>query len=946
MNSESVSESNIKSLLQIALQKHQSGELYEAESLYKQILQIQPESIDEQEYKEYRAIVIGNLGNIFEQQGKFDTAVDYYQKTLLLTPEYGEAYYNLGNIFEKQGKLDAAIEAYQQALKIKPEIAQAHNKLGNVFQKQGHLRLAIESYQQAVKIKPKYAQAHYNLGDIFLKQGKLEAAIESFQQALKIKPDYGIAHHQLGNTLHLGGKLEASAKSYQQALKFLPESVATDTYFNLGNIYSGQGKLELAVKTYEQALKINPDYSPAKFAILINQLPIIYSSVAEINNQRNKYEQHLHKLAQSYKIANTKKLKEAVEFIGTLQPFFLAYQGLNDRDLQQTYGEMLVHIMSSNYPQWSQNLPLPNLQADEKIRIGFVSRFFYNHSNWKIPIKGWVENLDRSQFEFFAYHTHFNRDQNTTKAAKEFDKFTQGSRPLEEWCKLIQQDKLHLLIFPEFGMDPTTLQLGCLRLAPIQITSWGHPQTSGLPTIDYYLSSDLMEPENAQEHYTEKLVRLPNLSINYKPLLIETEAICKKDIGIAENEIMFWCCQSLFKYLPNHDDVFPLIAKELINAKFVFIQHQNECVTQIFRQRLSNAFQELGLNYQEYCIFLPRLDTQTFTNTAAVADVFLDSIGWSGCNSTLESIAHNLPVVTLEGEFMRGRHSMAILKMMGIEETIASSKEEYVQIAIRIGRDIKYRQYICELVTQNKHKLYNDLKPIRALEEFLFNVVGKPKISTTDNIADTLRLAIQEYRANRLEAAEQGYLKVLAIQPKHPEALYGLGMLSQQTGKLQQGEEFLSLAAKEQPNSVKIWFSLGNLYQLQEKLSAAEEAYRQAIALRPDAAPIYNNLGYTLEQLGKWQEAINYYKKALEVQPNCIEAEVSLGNLLYTQALLSPDKRSYYANLNYKLGLSRKKVRDFQNAEIYFKKALELKPDYPEVVRCLEEISESHSAQV
>ena len=635
-----------------------------------------------------------------------------------------------------------------------------------------------------------------------------------------------------------------------------------------------------------------------------------------------------------------------MEFVGTLQPFFLAYQGLNDRDLQQTYGEMLVHIMSNSYPQWSQDIPLPNLQPNEKIRIGFVSRFFYDHSNWKIPIKGWLENLDRSEFEFFAYHTHFNRDQNTTKAAKEFDKFTQGSRPLEEWCKLIQQDRLHLLIFPEFGMDPTTLQLGCLRLAPIQITSWGHPNTSGLPTIDYYLSSDLMEPEKAQEHYTEKLVRLPNLSINYTPLAVETEAISQKDIGIADNEIMFWCCQSLFKYLPNHDDVFPRIAKELTNAKFVFIQHKSKYVTEVFRQRLRDAFQELGLNYQNHCIFLSRMDTQTFTSTAAVVDVFLDSIGWSGCNSTLETIEHNIPIVTLPGEMMRGRHSMAILKMMGIEETIASSKEEYVQIAIRLGRDAQYRQHISQLIAQNKHKLYNDLEPIRALEEFLFNVVGKPKISTTDNIADTLRLAIQEHRANGLEAAEQGYLKVLAIQPKHPEALYGLGMLSQQTGKLQQGEEFLSLAAKEQPNSVKVWFSLGNLYQLQEKLPAAEEAYRQAIALRPDAAPIYNNLGYTLEQLGKWKEAINYYEKALEVQPNCIEAEVNLGNLLYTQARLSPDKRSYYAKLNYKLGLSRKKLRDFQNAEIYLKKALELKPDYAEVVRCLDEISESHSAKV
>ncbi len=115
-------------------------------------------------------------------------------------------------------------------------------------------------------------------------------------------------------------------------------------------------------------------------------------------------------------------------------------------------------------------------KPNQKFALVLFPRFFYSHSNWKIPIKGWVENLDRSEFELFAYHTFPKRDQNTTKAAKEFDKFTQGSRSLEQWCKLIQQDKLHLLIFPEFGMDSTTVKLGCLRLAPIQITSWGHPQ--------------------------------------------------------------------------------------------------------------------------------------------------------------------------------------------------------------------------------------------------------------------------------------------------------------------------------------------------------------------------------------------------------------------------------------------------------------------------------------
>lgn len=918
-----ISQTEVEPLIQIALHRQQLGQLDEAKSLYEQILQIQPQSPDEQDslIKQYYPIVMSNLGTIFERQGELDLAIQYYQRVLEIQPDFAEVYYNLGTAFLQQGKIQAATESYQQALTIKPNYSKAHHNLGNILQFQGKLEAARAAYQKALELETDNAQIHYNLGNVFKLQKKLDAAIESYREALKIKPDYPEVHEQLAVVFEEQGNLEAAIESYEQAVKMKPDSSAL--YFNFGNLFYDQGNTEAAIEKYSQALKINPDFAPAKFGIVIAQIPSIYSSVAELNLTRNKYQQHLDKLAASYRNSQKEKLQQAAIAIGLLQPFYLAYQGLNDRDLQQTYGEMLVKIMSSAYPQWSQPLALPDLKPNEKIRIGFVSRYFYNHSNWKIPIKGWIENLNRSEFELFAYHTEGLRDQNTTRAAKEFDKFIQGSRQVEQWCELIQKDKLHVLIFPEFGMDPMTAKLGCLRLAPIQMTSWGHPNTSGLPTIDYYLSSDLMEAENAQEHYTEKLVRLPNLSIYYTPLTREAETVAKQDIGIADDEIMFWCCQSLYKYLPQHDDVFPRIAKELANSKFAFIEApRGEYMTQIFRQRMKLAFEEFGLNYQDYCMFLPRMSSKAFAGTAAIADVFLDSIGWSGCNSTLESIAHNVPVVTIAGELMRGRHSLAILKMMGIEETIASTKEEYVQIALRLGKDSEYRQHISRLVAENKHKLYGDLKPVRALEDFIFQVVNKPKRFASGEVAENLRLAMEHHRSQRLEQAQQSYQQVLALQPDHPEALFGLGIIAQQMGQFQEAENFLSAASKVQPDSVKAWFSLGNLRQAQGQLPAAELAYQQAINLRPDAGTIHNNLGYTLQQQGKWEAAIASYQKALEVQPNCVEADVNLGNALHTQGKLPPDKQAYYGELNYKLGNLRKLAADGKNAAIYYRQAI------------------------
>ena len=658
MNTENISESNLKSLIQFAMQKQYSGQLDEAETIYRQILKSQPEH-------QVGQLSVGNLYHVFVL--------------------------NFGYVLHQQGKLTEAIKLYQQSLMVDPNFADAHNSLGNAFQNQGQLKAAIECYKQAIGIEPDFAYAHNNLGNALKEQNLDEAAIQSYRQAISIQPDLADAHYNLGTALHKQGQLEASTAAYQQVLN------------------------------------IQPDFAAARFGICINQLPIIYSSVDEIQFRRNQYQHHLQDLAHHYQFALPALQAQAAKMVGNLQPFYLPYQGLNDRFLQQIYGEMICQLMAKGYPQWSQPIDLTNLQKSEKVRVGFLTGFFRTGSCWKL-LKGWVENIDRSEFELFGYHTGSQRDGETKRAAKAVDKFIQGPLRLEQWCELIQLDKLHILIFPEFGMDPTTVKLGCLRLAPIQITSWIHPQTSGLPTIDYYLTSDLMEPENAQDHYTEKLIRLPNLSIHYTPLEIQPQAISKRDIGIADDEIMFWCCQSLYKYLPQHDDVFPQIAQALAKCKFVFIKHfASEQITEVFRERLRRVFKDFGINYQDHCIFLPRLDSAAFAGTAASSDVFLDSIGWSGGNTTLEAIAHNIPVVTLPGDMMRGRHTMAILKMMGIEETIAATKDDYVLIAVRLGQDAQYRQQISLLVAENKQKLYGDLKPIRALEDFLLTVLNKPR---------------------------------------------------------------------------------------------------------------------------------------------------------------------------------------------------------------------------
>jgi predicted O-linked N-acetylglucosamine transferase (SPINDLY family) len=275
-------------------------------------------------------------------------------------------------------------------------------------------------------------------------------------------------------------------------------------------------------------------------------------------------------------------------------------------------------------------------------------------------------------------------------------------------------------------MDISSVQLAAQRLASVQCNSWGHPETSGLPTLDYFLSSDLMEPPDAESYYTEKLIRLPNLSIYYEQVEAEPVSVTREEMGLRPEATVFWSAQSLFKYLPQYDDVFVRIARAVGDCQFVFLRHFGAPkITTIIRERLERAFAAAGLRADRHCVFLNRLSQSKFVAASGLSDVFLDSIGWSGCNSALECLTQALPVVTLEGATMRGRHSAAILRMIGVDETIAATVDDYVTIATRLGQDAKFRRHISSRMAENRHKLYRDRAPVTALENFLESAVRR-----------------------------------------------------------------------------------------------------------------------------------------------------------------------------------------------------------------------------
>ena len=355
-----------------------------------------------------------------------------------------------------------------------------------------------------------------------------------------------------------------------------------------------------------------------------------------------------------------------------------------------------------------------------KIRVGFVSAFFNLHTVFKL-FQGWITHLDREAFETHVFHFNDQRDKATDFLARHATMLTAGAAPLPAAARAVAGAGLDVLIYPDIGMDALTQMLAALRLAPVQCQAWGHPVTSGLPAMDYFLSSDLMEPVDAQAHYHERLVRLPGLSIRY-PEPDPPWRSGRRGCRTGMEPFLFVCLQSLFKLLPLQDRLTARIAARAGTQPVCLYQ---PCVTGLDGRVPAPAGGGVprGGGQSGGRSFLPPLKYGEFLGLARAADVILDSAGWSGGNTTLEALCFARPVVTLPGEFMRGRHTAAILRRIGVTGTVAASPDDYVHLAGRLAEEAAWRNEIGEQMRRQKHLSYNDDAPIRGLEEFIRGAV-------------------------------------------------------------------------------------------------------------------------------------------------------------------------------------------------------------------------------
>jgi tetratricopeptide (TPR) repeat protein len=647
-----------------------------------------------------------NLSEGLRQLGRTDEAVEAARKALKLKPDYANAYNNMGLALKDQGKLDDAVASYRKALTLKPDYATAYNNMGVALYDQGKLDDAVASYRKALTLKPDLAEAHNNMGLALKDQGKLDDAVASYRKALTLKPDLAEAYNNMGLALYDQGKLDDAVASYRKALSLRPDYA--EAYYNMGIAFESQGNFDDFKEAFEKASIFSPENK--------NYQLVRDFCLPSIPRNNNELLLHRHNFISKIPEFNEKKADDSSESLRKDPRFYLSYHSEGNIDISRNVSSAVREA----FPQInfkSKFLLSPPLQKDRRIKVGFCSGYLKNHTIGKL-FKGIISNLNFTKFNVIVIHhpkTNYKRFWSDIKNSQ-IEHIVLPPN-FENQKIFLENLRLDILVFPDIGMDGWNYSLAHCRFAPQQIVSWGHPDTTGINSIDNFISSSLIEPIDAQNNYSETLVQFSTLP-SYYDLQSEPLELNRQDFSFDESQIIYGCLQTLFKIHPDFDTVLENIAQQDPRALIIFIDSP---LSENLKARWKASKLEALLAKST---FLRPMNSKKFLNLMNVCNVLLDPLYFGSGNTFYESAYCGVPQVSFPGDFMRGRIVFGGYKQLELADApIVSNKNLYHLTAVAWANSADRREiFRREITSKAQDGLFRDSSVIVQYEELFCNI--------------------------------------------------------------------------------------------------------------------------------------------------------------------------------------------------------------------------------
>jgi predicted O-linked N-acetylglucosamine transferase (SPINDLY family) len=669
-------------LLTIALARHRSGALREAEVLYRQYLASYPND----------AGALQLLGVLVHQLGRSDEALELLRRAIALNPNAPEYHVNLGAILAGRQEWDPAIAAFRAAIALRPDLPEARHNLGKALKERGELDQAIASFKEAVRLRNDHADAWHNLADALQERGRLPEAIQAYERGLLGKPQNPQLLNNLGNAHRAMRQFEKAVTSYRRALALKPDLPETlnnlavtlqdlgafdeaieacrrslelrpqfaEAYFNLANILRKADRLDEAVEAYRQAIALHPDFADA------------HANLGTALRDQGQIDQALACFRKAMSL--TDQAWPASSFVFGVW-FHPDWGPEKIREAHVQWNDRYARPLA---PQ-SVSFDIDR-SPGRRLRVGYVSPDFRRHSQsqFTIPL---LSQHDHSQFEVFCYSNVAVPDEVTERIRS----YADGWRDIaalsdEHVAEAIRRDRIDILVDLTMHMDRNRLLTFARKPAPVQVTWLAYPGTTGLTAIDYRLSDPHLDPVGTDAFYVEKTVRLPETFWCYDPLTSEPAVNALP--ALSTGYVTFGCLNNFAKVTDATIELWAKVLGRVGTSRLILLAPKGSA-----RSGVLDAFSAHGIDPSRI-EFVGRQPRAAYLATYRRIDLCLDTFPYNGHTTTLDSLWMGVPPITLAGATSVSRGGLSLLSNLQLRDFVAKDASDYADTAARVCQDL------------------------------------------------------------------------------------------------------------------------------------------------------------------------------------------------------------------------------------------------------------------
>lgn len=444
------------------------------------------------------------------------------------------------------------------------------------------------------------------------------------------------------------------------------------------------------------------------------EIPPIVHSESEARDVRDRLMLRLDDIS---KRKDQDKIK--VETIANVGPFYLMYHGINDLEIYKKYGSISSNIIGRRFEVRN----IIESKANKKIRICLVSGSLFKHSVWASNIEGFYKRINKNHFDIFTIDL-VGKIGVEVKSAKNHSAYYKNMADcgMQDVIDEICQINPDILYYPEIGLDATVIRLANLRICKNQVTTWGNPETLGLPYIDYFISVKEFERKNARDFYSENLRLIPLAESYYASRLLEDKPDEVIKLGVDLSKKIVLCLGSSFKIQYNFFKIFQEIWENNEDLQFVFSDNGNAIAEAV----KSEIYKICGnSNSGNTVLFIPWQREEVFYSLMRRSFIMLEGMNFSGYNMAMQALECGLPIVCRRGEMLRENFAAGLLEVIGAGSFVAPTLKAVPQLLKRLLNDVDYYLSFKNIVASDevKTKLFDRDGPMPELENFFRSIV-------------------------------------------------------------------------------------------------------------------------------------------------------------------------------------------------------------------------------